>query len=82
MLCTDVAARGLDIPYVDWIIQYDPPDDPRDYIHRSVSLLLLMVCDVGFDCNLTTLVSLLPAPPTVLAEQLVVPQALDVHSCS
>merc|ERR1712137_930154 len=34
LLCTDVAARGLDIPQVDWIIQYDPPDDPREYIHR------------------------------------------------
>mmetsp|Transcript_18852 Transcript_18852/g.26539 ORF Transcript_18852/g.26539 Transcript_18852/m.26539 type:complete len:701 (+) Transcript_18852:197-2299(+) len=34
MLCTDVAARGLDIPDVDWIIQFDPPDDPREYIHR------------------------------------------------
>jgi ATP-dependent RNA helicase DDX18/HAS1 len=34
LLCTDVAARGLDIPSVDWIIQYDPPDDPTEYIHR------------------------------------------------
>ena len=34
LCCTDVAARGLDIPAVDWIIQYDPPDDPREYIHR------------------------------------------------
>lgn len=34
MLCTDVAARGLDIPDVDWIVQYDPPDDPKEYIHR------------------------------------------------
>lgn len=29
-----MAARGLDIPHVDWIVQYDPPDDPREYIHR------------------------------------------------
>uniref|UniRef100_A0A0G4FMJ1 ATP-dependent RNA helicase n=1 Tax=Chromera velia CCMP2878 TaxID=1169474 RepID=A0A0G4FMJ1_9ALVE len=34
LLCTDVAARGLDIPNVDWIVQFDPPDDPREYIHR------------------------------------------------
>ncbi|KAG8180842.1 hypothetical protein JTE90_005928 [Oedothorax gibbosus] len=34
LLCTDVAARGLDIPQVDWILQYDPPDDPKEYIHR------------------------------------------------
>lgn len=34
LLCTDVAARGLDIPEVDWIVQYDPPDDPKEYIHR------------------------------------------------
>eukprot|EP00767_Chilomastix_cuspidata_P001419 gnl/Chilomastix_cuspidata/153.p1 GENE.gnl/Chilomastix_cuspidata/153~~gnl/Chilomastix_cuspidata/153.p1 ORF type:complete len:558 (-),score=257.06 gnl/Chilomastix_cuspidata/153:784-2457(-) len=34
LLCTDVAARGLDIPAVDWIVQYDPPSFPEEYIHR------------------------------------------------
>lgn len=58
LLCTDVAARGLDIPRVDWIIQYDPPDDPRDYIHRvgrtaragkvGKSLLFLLESELGF----------------------------------
>eukprot|EP00466_Bigelowiella_natans_P001071 jgi/Bigna1/75086/fgenesh1_pg.32_\ len=34
LYCTDVAARGLDLPAVDYIIQYDPPDDTNTYIHR------------------------------------------------
>jgi len=34
MFCTNVAARGLDIPSVDWIIQFDPCDDAKEYIHR------------------------------------------------
>ncbi|XP_041988932.1 ATP-dependent RNA helicase DDX18-like [Aricia agestis] len=34
LFCTDVAARGLDIPAVNWIIQFDPPTDIKDYIHR------------------------------------------------
>ncbi|KAI8974939.1 ATP-dependent RNA helicase HAS1 [Pilobolus umbonatus] len=58
LLCTDVAARGLDIPSVDWIVQFDPPDDPRDYIHRvgrtaragnnGKSLLFLLPSENGF----------------------------------
>ncbi|ORX61934.1 DEAD-domain-containing protein [Hesseltinella vesiculosa] len=34
LLCTDVAARGLDLPNVACIIQYDPPTDMKDYVHR------------------------------------------------
>ncbi|CDF32389.1 unnamed protein product [Chondrus crispus] len=34
LLCTDVAARGIDIPDVDWVLQFDPPQDPDAYIHR------------------------------------------------
>jgi len=34
LLCTDVAARGLDLPLVDWIIQYDAPGEPKEYLHR------------------------------------------------
>ncbi|KAJ3696700.1 hypothetical protein LUZ61_000405 [Rhynchospora tenuis] len=34
LLCTDVAARGIDIPSVDWVVQYDAPREPEMYIHR------------------------------------------------
>jgi superfamily II DNA/RNA helicase len=34
MFATDVIARGIDFPEVDWIIQVDAPQDPSFYIHR------------------------------------------------
>eukprot|EP01025_Chloroclados_australasicus_P069573 TRINITY_DN9839_c0_g1_i2.p1 TRINITY_DN9839_c0_g1~~TRINITY_DN9839_c0_g1_i2.p1 ORF type:complete len:636 (+),score=122.74 TRINITY_DN9839_c0_g1_i2:228-1910(+) len=35
LFCTDVAARGLDIPDVHWIVQFDPPQDPSAFVHRA-----------------------------------------------
>lgn len=51
LFCTDIAARGLDFPAVDWVIQVDCPEDADTYIHRvgrtaryeSVGRALLML---------------------------------------
>jgi superfamily II DNA/RNA helicase len=35
LVATNVAARGLHIDDVDVVLHYDPPDDPKTYLHRS-----------------------------------------------
>lgn len=35
LVATDVAARGLDIPELSHVIQYEPPEDLESYIHRA-----------------------------------------------
>ncbi|XP_023030455.1 probable ATP-dependent RNA helicase DDX55 homolog [Leptinotarsa decemlineata] len=34
LLCTDIMARGIDIPEVDWVLQWDPPVSASSFVHR------------------------------------------------
>ncbi|KAI9754163.1 MAG: hypothetical protein M4579_004831 [Chaenotheca gracillima] len=34
LVCTDVASRGLDLPNVEFVIEYDPPYSKGDHLHR------------------------------------------------
>ena len=63
LFCTDIAARGLDFPLVDWVIQLDCPEDVETYIHRvgrtarfernGKALLLLTPSETAFIDKLT-----------------------------
>jgi ATP-dependent RNA helicase DeaD len=35
LVATDVAARGIDLPELSHVIQYEPPEDQEAYIHRA-----------------------------------------------
>ena len=34
LFCTDIAARGLDVADVDWVVQIDTPQEPSQFVHR------------------------------------------------
>ena len=34
LITTDLTARGIDIPNVDFVVNYDMPDEPENYVHR------------------------------------------------
>lgn len=58
LMCTDVASRGLDLPRVDWIVQFTAPISTSDYVHRvgrtarigakGSSVLFLLPSEAGF----------------------------------
>ena len=35
LVATDVAARGIHVDDIDTVLQADPPDDPKTYVHRA-----------------------------------------------
>jgi ATP-dependent RNA helicase DeaD len=35
LVATDVASRGIDLPELSHVVQYEPPEDPEAYIHRA-----------------------------------------------
>merc|ERR1719221_622575 len=34
LLSTDLAARGIDVDAVNWVVQFDAPTDPSSFVHR------------------------------------------------
>ncbi|KAI8377814.1 P-loop containing nucleoside triphosphate hydrolase protein [Radiomyces spectabilis] len=63
LLSTDVSARGLDFPAVDWVIQLDCPEDAETYIHRVGRT-------ARFDAQGHALMLLLPTEKDAMVEEL------------
>ncbi|CAL8104403.1 unnamed protein product [Orchesella dallaii] len=63
LFATDIAARGLDFPAVDWVLQLDCPEDATTYIHRAGRT-------ARFNQGGEALLVLLPSEETSMIEQL------------
>lgn len=63
LLCTDIAARGLDFPAVHWVVQVDCPEDANTYIHRAGRT-------ARFEKDGQALLFLLPSEENKFVEQL------------
>jgi ATP-dependent RNA helicase DDX31/DBP7 len=58
LICTDVASRGLDFKGVEWIVQYDPSSNIKEYVnrvgrtariaHAGKALIMLMPHEMGY----------------------------------
>ncbi|KAG0718176.1 ATP-dependent RNA helicase DDX55 [Chionoecetes opilio] len=58
LLCTDVMCRGVDIPSVEWVIQFDPPSTASSFIHRcgrtarigneGSAIVMLLPCEIDY----------------------------------
>ena len=58
LLCTDVMARGVDIPSVQLVVQYDPPSSAAAFVHRcgrtarsghqGAALVLLLPSEISY----------------------------------
>ena len=75
LFATDVAARGLDFPNVDWVVQADAPEDVEMYIHRVGRT-------ARYESGGKALLLVLPEEETGMIQALNDAKINDVKTCS
>lgn len=83
LVCSDVAARGLDIPSVSHVFNYDVPSHPEDYVHRigrtgragrkGKAFMLVTKADARSYANLLKLIK--KDPEEILLKEVATPKA-------
>ena len=85
LVATDVAARGLDIPSVDLVVQIEPPKDTETYIHRSGRTARAGrsgKCITFYTLKQKMLIQLIENKAGILFQKIGVPQPDDVIRAS
>jgi superfamily II DNA/RNA helicase len=77
LVCSDVAARGLDIPAVSHVFNFDVPSNPEDYVHRigrtgragrsGKAFTLALPEENKYLANVVSMLGM-PIPPVTLAD--------------
>lgn len=60
-MCTDVMARGVDIPDVDWVLQFDPPSCVKSVFYNLQGCVCFMCHGYLYTVPLFTGTGVLPA---------------------
>lgn len=87
LVATDIAARGIDIPHVSYVFNYDVPSDPSSYVHRIGRTaragregMAIMFCDDTEGSQLKSVEKLIKQEVTINKEFTAIAKTLKIDN--